>query len=207
MPIQLPRLYLITDRHQTADDGDYLNRIESALAAGVRMLQMREKDLTANDLFILGQKLRQLTRRYDALLLINDRVDLALALDADGVHLPETSLPPAAARQLLGPQKIIGVSTHRESRIRQAAADGADFATFSPIYSTPSKISYGLPQGLASLGKACRATSLPIYALGGITADQVSECRQAGVFGVAVISGILAADDATTATKNFLGQF
>jgi thiamine-phosphate pyrophosphorylase len=206
MTSDLPRLYLITDRHLAADEQDYLTRIEQALAAGVGMLQLREKDLSAADLFRLGQQLRQLTRRYGARLLINDRVDLALAVDADGVHLTESSLPTAIARHLLGPRKLVAVSTHKIGQINRQADTGADFVTFSPIYPTPSKAAYGPPQGVAILKEACQQAVIPVYALGGITAERIIECRQAGAFGVAVISAILTNTHSSEAAQELLSQ-
>ena len=207
MPEELPRLYLITARQLTQNQEEFLHRIEAALAAGVRLVQMREKDLSAAELFQLGQKLRKLTQAYQARLLINDRIDLALALDADGVHLSESSLPVDKARQLIGGHRLIAVSTHRKDQILQAASAGADFVTFSPIFATPSKLSFGPPQGLAELKLACQAAPLPVFALGGITADRVTGCQQAGAFGVAVISAILADRNPATATEKFLYHF
>lgn len=202
----LPRLYLITDRHLAADEEDFLTRLEQALAAGAGMLQMREKDLSPAELFRLGQQLRLLTRRYGAKLLINERVDLVLGLDADGVHLPENSLPTATVRELLGPRKLIGVSTHNLTQINPQASAGADFVTFSPIYPTPSKSVFGPPQGVAELEKACQQAEIPVYALGGISVERITECQQAGAFGVAVISAILASDQPDKAVQQFLCQ-
>lgn len=207
MPDSLSRLYLITDRHLVRDERDYLSRIEQALAAGVGMLQLREKDLATGELFRLGQQLRQLTRQYDARLLINERIDLALAVDADGVHLPENSLPTSVARRLLGPRRLIGASTHQIEQISRQAAEGADFVTFSPIYPTHSKLPYGPPQGVATLEEACRQARIPVYALGGITAERAGECRRAGAFGLAVISAILASDHPKQAVQSILRQF
>jgi len=207
MSSHLPRLYLITDRHLASDEETFLQKVEQALAAGVRMVQLREKDLAAAELFRLGLKLRDLTRRYETYLLINDRVDLALAIDADGVHLAENSLPTPVVRKLLGPRKLIGVSTHHSEKISQQAAEGADFVTFSPIYPTPSKAVFGPPQGVAALAEACRSAVIPVYALGGLSAERVTECQQAGAFGVAVISAILASDQPDQAVRNILRRF
>lgn len=188
----LPRLYLISDRHQVPAGKDLLSVTEVLLQAGVEMFQLREKDLTAAQLYPLAIQLRQLTRRHKALLLINDRIDLALAADADGVQLGNHSLPPAVARQLLGPDKLLGVSTHHPGEISSAASSGADFVTYGPIYPTPSKAAYGDPVGLEKLYSACHATCLPVFALGGITPDNLKQTLQTGAHGTAMISALLA---------------
>ena len=208
MPIfPLPHVYLITDRKLAASETDFLDKIEQALAAGIRMVQLREKDLPPAELFQLGQTLRTLTHRFGASLLINDRLDLALALNADGVHLPENAIPTAVARRLLGANKLVGVSTHRMEQIKKHAEAGADFVTFSPIYATASKAAYGAPQGLVALEKACQEGSLPVYALGGITFERATECRDAGAFGVAVVSAILASSNPFQATQDLISRF
>lgn len=204
LPKSLPRLYLISNRLLFRDEAAFLGALEQALSGGIRLLQLREKDLAAGDLFLLGRKVRTLTRDFGALLLINDRVDLALALDADGVHLTENSLPTHTVRKMLGPECLIGVSTHSAKQIPDLAAQGADFVTFSPIYPTPSKLSYGVPQGLDKLTSACAQSQLPVFALGGITRERSVKCLAAGAFGVAVISGILSAENPASATRSYL---
>ncbi|WP_394713831.1 thiamine phosphate synthase [uncultured Desulfuromonas sp.] len=193
-------LYLISDRRQTGGR-DLLDVIEAALHGGVQAVQLREKDLSSRELYTLGCALRELTRRYQARLLINDRIDIALAVDADGVHLTEQSLEVGVARQLLGPDKLIGVSTHHVDRAVAVEQQGADFITFSPIYATPSKAAYGAPQGLDKLRNLCRQVSLPVIALGGINAQRRQAVLAAGATGCAVISAILAANDPCQAAK------
>src|SRR5262249_11229792 len=139
--------------------------------------------------------LRALTRRYGAALLVNDRIDVALACQADGVHLPGNSFALRDARALLGAQRLIGVSTHSPAEVASAAAASADFAVFGPIYDTPSKRAYGAPLGLTALAAARAAASLPLLAIGGIDADRVDAVRRAGADGVAVIRAVLAAED------------
>lgn len=196
-------LYLITDRTQVATNHTLLSAIDSALQGGVRAIQLREKDLTAAELLPLAQELRNLTREYAAQLLINDRVDIALAVQADGVHLGEHSLPTEVVRQLVGPKLLIGVSTHSIADISRATEQGADFVTFGPVYATPSKAAFGPPQGLKALTEACHVSSLPVFALGGITPPRVADVRQAGAGGVALISAICANPDPRTAAKAF----
>lgn len=197
-------LYLITDRYQVPAGRSLLDTVAAALAAGAPMVQLREKDLPACELFALAQELRRLTHRHGALLLINDRVDVVLAVEADGVHLGEHSMPIAVARHLLGPQKLIGVSTHRRAEIDGAAVAGADFATFGPVYATPSKAAYGPPQGVEHLRAACAGAPLPVFALGGITAARRSEALAAGASGIACIAAVLAADDPAAAVRALL---
>ncbi len=198
-------LYLISDRRQTGGR-DLLDVVEAALKGGVDAVQLREKDLTSRELYTLGCNLRQLTQRYNAKLLINDRIDIALAVDADGVHLTEQSLDVIPARQLLGPDKLIGVSTHHLDRALEVKRQGADFITFSPIYATPSKAAYGAPQGLDKLREVCQQVNLPVIALGGINAQRRQDVLTAGAGGCAVISAILAADNPTLAARQLAGR-
>lgn len=196
-------LYLITDRAQVAAGHTLLSAIDSALQGGVKAVQLREKDLPVSELLPLARQLRELTRRYDARLLINDRVDLALAVQADGVHLGGHSLPTDVVRQLVGPKLLIGVSTHSNADIGRATAQGADFVTFGPVYATPSKAAFGPPQGLNALTEACRGSALPVFALGGITPSRATEVRQAGASGIALIAAILASPNPCTSVEAF----
>ena len=125
--------------------------------------------------------------------MINDRVDLVLAFDADGVHLRADSLPVAAARRLLGPDRLIGVSAHSADDVARAESEGADFAVLGPVYETSSKRQYGQPIGLRPIEEAGRRCRMPVFAIGGITVTRVAEVRQAGAYGVAVVSAILSA--------------
>jgi len=148
-PAPAPRefgCYLITDRHQTLGR-PLIECVEAALRGGVRAVQLREKDLSTRDLFRFAQELRAITLQYRAALVINDRIDIALACDADGVHLPGQSFSVRDARQLLGKQRLIAVSTHRPEEVMAAELAGADFVVFGPVYDTPSKRPYGEPVG------------------------------------------------------------
>lgn len=196
-------LYLITDRHQVAPGHTLLSAIESALQGGIKAVQLREKDLSAAELLPLAQELRELTRRYDALLLLNDHIDLALAVQADGVHLGGHSQPTEIVRERIGTELLIGISTHSNADIISAAKQGADFVTFGPVYATPSKASFGPPQGLNALSEACRISPLPVFALGGISASRATEVRQTGASGIALISAIIANPDPRAATEAF----
>jgi len=186
-------LYLVTDRAQTRGR-DLLAVLEQALEGGVKAIQLREKDLGGKALFHLAEKTRKLCDRYDALLLINDRIDVALAVDAAGVQLSKTSLPISAARALLGAQKLIGASTHSLDEARQAQSSGVDFVLFGPVYFTPSKASFGAPQGLDALKKIVANLRVPVYAIGGIKPENLIDVHRLGVRGVALISAIIGAD-------------
>lgn len=169
--------------------------LEQALDGGVKAIQLREKDLDGKQIFLLAEKLRRLCSRYRAALVINDRIDVALAVDADGVQLSRTAVPIPAARELLGTRRIIGASTHSLEEATEAARGGADFVLFGPVYFTPTKAAYGAPQGVAALKKIVANISLPVYAIGGIKPDNVEAIMGTGVRGIALISAVLAAAD------------
>lgn len=198
------RLYLITDRHQVRKESSLLDVVTSALKGGVKAVQLREKDLSVDTLRPMAMQLRELTALYGAKLLLNQHVDLALDVAADGVHLGRTSLPVHVARNRMGPDKLIGVSTHHVREIHHAFQQGADFVTFGPVFETPSKAHYGSPQGLEQLSEACRQSPGPVFALGGITVDRVKAVRESGAFGIALISAIIASPDPEKSTRTFL---
>jgi thiamine-phosphate pyrophosphorylase len=194
MTERFPCLYLITDRKRTRGR-PLFDVVEAALQGGVDALQLREKDLPAAELFVLACKLRELCRQYGARFLVNDRVDVALAAKADGVHLPVNSFIPADARRLFVPEALIGASAHSLAEARAAADGGADFIVFGPVFDTPSKRPFGPPLGLKALAAVTRNLSLPVLAIGGITAERVEAVRQHGARGLAVVSAILEAAD------------
>lgn len=197
-------LYLITDRKQLPSGRGLVETVAAALEGGVRAVQLREKDLSAAELYPLALELRQLTARHGARLLINDRLDVALAIEADGVHLGGHSLPVAVARKILGPDNLIGVSTHHPEEVAAAARDGADFVTFGPVFHTPSKAAYGDPVGLNRLREACSVVTLPVFALGGVSCEQIKDLHSAGCHRIALISAILAAADPAAAAACLL---
>ena len=198
-------LYLVTDRNETGGR-DLLWILEQALDGGVKAIQLREKDLSGKDLFSLAERVHGLCQRYDAALLINDRVDVAMAVDAAGVQLNKLSVPVRTARALLGTQKIIGASTHSLKEASEAEQAGADFVLFGPVYFTPSKAAYGPPQGLTALKTIVANISLPVYAIGGIKLENIDATRKLGVRGVALISAIVSAASPKEATETILHQ-
>ena len=196
-------LYLVTDRNQTGGR-DLLWVLERALEGGVRAVQLREKDLGGRELFVLAEKTKRLCERYQANLFVNDRVDVALGVDADGVHLGGDSMPVRAARELLGAEKLIGVSTHSINEASEAEREKADFILFGPVYFTASKAAYGEPQGLGRLKKVVEKISLPVYAIGGVKVENIAEVKETGVRGIALISAVLSASDPRVATRRIL---
>jgi thiamine-phosphate pyrophosphorylase len=179
-PVASPlfKIYLITDRKLAAARGGLLAMTAAALAAaspGTVALQLREKDLDARGLVELARQLRPICDQYHTPLIVNDRIDVAIAARADGVHLPANSYKVADARALLDPRSLIGVSTHDPAEVTAASAAGADFVVFGPIFDPLSKGSYTDARGAEGLVAACRAAPIPIFALGGITAARVRE--------------------------------
>jgi thiamine-phosphate pyrophosphorylase len=168
----------------------------------VPAVQLREKDLPGRRLFALAEALRAVTARAGALLLVNDRVDVAIAVGADGVQLGAASMPVAAARRLLAPGAVVGVSTHTPAEVTAAAVACADFALFGPVRATPGK---PVAQGFARLAEAARAAAVPVLAIGGMTADDGRAARNAGAHGVAVIRAILEAEDPASAARELVG--
>lgn len=201
-------LYLITDRKILPKNCSLESAVEQALEGGLKAVQLREKNLvtttTTRDLLRMAEKMRELTSRYNAKLFINDRLDIALAVEADGLHLATTSMPTDAVRRVTGGKFLIGVSTHNITEASLAAEKGADFITFGPVYDTPSKRSYGKPVGLEMLREVATKVSIPVFALGGIKFERVKEIKRYGSYGVALISDILASDNIKERTEQFL---
>lgn len=196
------RLYLITDRKQTKLPLPAAVRL--ALEGGVRAIQVREKDLPIRELISLCQELRKMTRDFGAKLFINDRVDAALSVEADGVHLNHQSMPTRAVREMVGDKLMIGVSTHSVDEAVQAQTDGADFITLGPIYETPSKAGMGKPLGLDPLRTARYKLDIPVFALGGIKGRNIGHVLWAGAYGVSMISAIFGAEDIRKTAKNII---
>lgn len=181
-----------------------LSALSQALRAGARAIQLRERDLPVRDLLSLAGQLHDMTVGCGGQLLINDRIDVALALEGVGVHLRSDSLPLSVSRCLLGSERLLGISAHSVSEAVEAEKQGADYVVLGPVYETPSKQAYGVPLGLRIVEEACRHVKIPILGIGGITAARAHDVRRAGAFGVAVITAVLAADDVESATRALL---
>ena len=197
-------LYLITDRKLFTDHSSLFNAVEEALKGGLKAVQLREKDSGTRDLLDTAYRMRELTNTYQAKLFINDRVDIALAVEADGVHLGKESIPADAVRKTFQNRLLIGVSTHSLEESLDAEKGGADFITFGPIFHTPSKMKYGEPIGISMLRKVRPEISIPIFAIGGVKLDKVKELKEAGAYGVALISAILTSGNIRETTEEFL---
>jgi len=223
-------LYLVTDRHQT-DKRPLAAVIEETLKAGVKAVQLREKDLSAKELFDLARSLRGLTSQYRARLFINDRLDIAIAVKADGVHLGQKGFSASDIKQFLksalhitplietfrgrhpaslspqalsGERFLIGVSAHSREEARKAEEEGADFITIGPVFYTASKAGYGRPLGVEIIKSVKEAVKIPVFAIGGIKLDTISEVVAAGADGIAVISAIIGAKGPGIAAKDLL---
>ena len=199
------RCYLISDRQQTGRR-PLVAALHAAAHAGIKAMQLREKDLTPRELFALASEIRDVVHPYSARLLINDRADIACAAALDGVHLTTTSLTPRNARCILRPESLIAVSTHTLTEARFAESAGADFITFGPVFYTASKSAYGAPQGIAALQEVCQNVHIPVFALGGITPERIPHCLAAGAHGVAAISTLLDVPDIASAIAAFAEQ-
>jgi len=187
------KLYLITDRNATKLP--LVEAVKQALEGGVKAIQLREKDMPVRELLSLAKDMRQLTREFGAKLFINDRIDVAVAIEADGIHLGHQSIPCKAARSVVGNRMLIGVSTHDLAEARQAEAEGADLITAGPVFDTPSKRGMGSPMGTQKLGEIVREVNLPVFGLGGVNGKNLGSVLYTGARGVAMISAIMRAND------------
>jgi len=203
MPQLESRLFLVTDRHQTKGR-PLVPLLQRVLTAAAPAIQLRERDLSARELVTLAREAQAVTASRRSQLLINDRIDVALALEGVGVHLRNNSLPVSVARQVLGTQRLLGISVHAVEEAVQVESQGADYIVLGPIYETPSKQMFGPPLGIHTLERACRLVRLPIIGIGGVTAARAREMRRAGAFGVAVITAVLGAADVESATRELL---
>jgi thiamine-phosphate pyrophosphorylase len=201
----LAGLYVILD--PSARPGRPLIEVLNAAAAGgVRLFQYRNKTASMKDAVVEAEPLRRRARELGVLLLVNDRCDLALALDADGVHLGQTDLPYVNARRILGPEKCIGLSTHNGAQVIEAERLRPDYIGFGPIFAPASKTDHDPVVGIEGLKSIRALTSLPIFAIGGIRSDHARPLMDTGANGIAVISAVLGASDIAAVVGSFIGQ-
>jgi len=191
-------LYMITDRKLTAS---LITAVKEALKGGVKAVQLREKDMDTRNLLKLAYKMRKLTAEYKAQLFINDRFDIALGVNADGVHLTQSSIPAEAVRRAVKKKLLIGVSTHSMKEALDAEKGGADFITMGPVYRSLSKVKYGAPIGLDALEKICGKINIPVFALGGVKSNRIGKVMKTGAHGVAMISEIMRAGNIRKKTE------
>ena len=201
----LSGLYVILDP-SVCPDRSLTDVLKEAATAGARLFQYRNKSASMKEAYAEALVLRHVTLDAGVTFIVNDRCDLALAVDADGVHLGQGDLPLDMARKVMGPEKLIGISTHNPDQVREAPAGKPDYLGFGPIFKPGSKHDHDPVVGLEGLRAMRRLTSLPVFAIGGIQVDQAGEVMRAGANGVAVISAILKAPDISHAVKAFLAQ-
>ncbi|RPH78360.1 MAG: thiamine phosphate synthase [Nitrospiraceae bacterium] len=180
--------------------------LKTAAEAGAPLFQYRNKTASMKGAYVEALALRQAAAKEGVTFIVNDRCDLALAVDADGVHLGQGDLPLDVARKVLGPEKLIGISTHNPEQVREAIAGKPDYLGFGPIFTPGSKQDHDPVVGLEGLRAMRSLTSLPVFAIGGIQVGQVRDVMRAGADGVAVISAILRAPDISDAVKLFLAE-
>lgn len=193
-------LHVITDR-RTAGGRSVVEAVQAAIRGGATVIQLREKEASTRQMIALGQMLLELTRAAGIPLIVDDRVDVALALDAEGVHLGQEDMPAETARKLIGPKKLLGVSASTVEEACEAEGAGADYLGVGDIFGTPSKPDAGAPIGLELLAEIARSVSIPVVGIGGITLENAAAVMQSGAAGVAVISAVIGAADPEVAAR------
>jgi thiamine-phosphate pyrophosphorylase len=193
-------VYVITHR-RVAGDRSILDVVRAAIRGGASVVQLREKTATTREMVELGQALGEITRPAGVPLIVNDRLDVALAIAAEGVHVGHDDMPVGLARRLIGPDLLLGASPETLSEARQMERDGADYLGVGDVYGTPSKSDAGTPIGVDGLTEVIRAVSIPVVAIGGITLENAGAVIQAGAAGVAVISAVVGAPDPEAAAR------
>lgn len=194
-------IYLVTDRSMIGQR-NFLDCIRDAIYGGVSVVQLREKDLSSRQFYELGLQVQAITQQYNVPLIINDRLDIALAIGACGVHLGQTDLPASIARRLLGPQKLLGVSVNNSQEAMQAEREGADYVGAGAVFPTSTKHNVR-PLGLDGLTTIKRAVHIPVLAIGGINQSNILDVKRADVDGVCVVSAILGIPDIKSAAREF----
>lgn len=194
-------LYIVTDR-QASRGRDHMSMVRAALAGGADVIQLRDKALSGRDLYKLAMDMAALVRASHSVFIVNDRLDIALAAGADGIHLGQDDLPVAAARSLSPSSFIIGASVGSLEEALAAERDGADYIALSPVFSTPTKDDAGPGHGLKMLSALKAAVKVPVIAIGGVNSGNVRDVVSAGADGVAVISAVLGAEDVETAARS-----
>ena len=185
------QLYLVTARYDESES-EFLNKIETACANGVTVVQLREKNLSTRDYYELALKVKQITDKYDLPLIIDDRIDICLAIDARGAHIGDDELPVKVARNLLGEDKVLGVSAKTVARAIEAAADGADYLGTGAIFPTQTKV-VTKQTSIDTLKAITAAVNIPVVAIGGITEERIDVFKGTGIVGVAIVSEIMKA--------------
>ena len=192
-------LYFITDSSNYTEQ-EFLNRVEKALQGGVTLIQLREKDKTTREYIELAQKVLKITRKYNVPLIIDDRVDVALAIDAEGVHVGQSDIPVKLARKLMGENKIVGATTKTVEQAKEAYEQGAGYLGVGAIYPTTTKVKTVLTS-TDTLRDICNAVPIPVNAIGGLNKDNIDVLEDIPISGICVVSAIMKADDPKKATE------
>ena len=195
-------MYFITDSTNYSEE-EFLHRVEQALMGGITLLQLREKDKTTREYMALAEKVHTLTKKYNVPLIIDDRVDVALAIDAEGVHVGQSDMPVSIARKLMGDDKIVGATTKTVEQAVEAYAQGADYLGVGAIYPTTTKVKTVLTS-TETLGNICSAVPIPVNAIGGLNKDNIDVLKGIPIAGICVVSAIMKADDPKGETEILL---
>lgn len=196
------RLYLVTNRYQDSLE-NFLEKVETACRSGVTMIQLREKNLTTNQYYQLAKQVKEITDAYQVPLIIDDRLDICLAVDAAGLHIGDDELPVSVARQVLGPDKILGVTAKTVKRALEAETSGADYLGTGAIFPTTTKKNAPITL-ISTLKTICQTVAIPVVAIGGLTTENIDQLAATGIAGVAVVRDLMQAEDIEAKTQAFL---
>ena len=196
------RLYLVTNRYQDSLES-FLEKIETACRSGVTIVQLREKNLTTNQYYQLAKQVKEITDAYQVPLIIDDRLDVCLAVDAAGLHIGDDELPVSVARQVLGPDKILGVTAKTVKRALEAEEGGANYLGTGAIFPTTTKENAPITL-ISTLKTICQRVAIPVVAIGGLTSENIDQLIDTGIAGVAVVRDLMQAEDIEAKTKAFL---
>ena len=196
------RLYLVTNRYQDSVES-FLEKVETACRSGVTIVQLREKNLTTNQYYQLAKEVKEITDDYQVPLIIDDRLDVCLAVDAAGLHIGDDELPVSVARQVLGPDKILGVTAKTVKRALEAEEGGADYLGTGAIFPTTTKENAPITL-ISTLKTICQRVAIPVVAIGGLTSENIDQLVDTGIAGVAVVRDLMQAEDIETKTQAFL---
>ena len=196
------RLYLVTNRYQDSLES-FLEKIETACRSGVTIVQLREKNLTTNQYYQLAKQVKEITDAYQVPLIIDDRLDVCLAVDAAGLHIGDDELPVSVARKVLGPEKILGVTAKTVKRALEAEEGGADYLGTGAIFPTTTKENAPITL-ISTLKIICQRVAIPVVAIGGLTSENIDQLIGTGIAGVAVVRDLMQAEDIEAKTQAFL---
>ena len=196
------RLYLVTNRYQDSLES-FLEKVETACRSGVTIVQLREKNLTTNQYYQLAKQVKEITDAYQVPLIIDDRLDVCLAVDAAGLHIGDDELPVSVARQVLGPDKILGVTAKTVERALEAEEGGADYLGTGAIFPTTTKENAPITL-ISTLKTICQRVAIPVVAIGGLTSENIDQLAATGIAGVAVVRDLMQAEDIEAKTQAFL---